>query len=760
MIIKDAETKRDLKKEIIEQDLVIVGGGMSGVCGAITAARQGLRVLLVQDRPVLGGNASSEVRLWILGATSHMGNNNRWSREGGVIDEILVENTHRNPEGNPVILDMILLDKVTQESNITLLLNTAVYEVIKADADRISGLKAFCSQNATEYELRAPLFCDASGDGIVGFLSGAAFRMGAETREALNEPMAPDISYGELLGHSLYFYTKDTGKPVTFHAPSFAMDVQKEIPRYKSFNAKEHGCKLWWVEYGGRLDTVHDTEKIKWELWKVIYGVWDYIKNSGAFPEAATYTLEWVGMIPGKRESRRFEGDYILSQKDLIEQRIHPDAVAYGGWSIDLHPADGVFSDRSPCNQWHSKGLFQIPYRCLYSRNIKNLFLAGRIISVSHVAFGATRVMATSAYTGQAMAVAAALCARLGTDPRTLLETAYMTELQKELLKTGQYIPGNMLRDEEDRSLSSTITASSSLSFEGFDQQQLVYKPLTIAAAQLIPVTTGALPAFRLPVKATRATELIAEVRSSSRVGGFTPDQTLMRKTILLQEGETEIEVDARLQLDQPQYLFLCFLKNDDVEIGYSNQRITGFVSVFNGVNKAVSNNGKQQAPEGSGVDSFEFWCPQRRPEGQNLALRFLSPVFISGTGYLTNGVDRPADQPNAWIADPGDARPSVTLSWNTAQQIRKIHLAFDTDFDHAMESVLMTHPETTMPFCVQRYQVEDEQGNLLYQKEGNFQTLNTIVLEQPVTTKRLTIRVEHPSAQVPASLFSVRCYS
>jgi uncharacterized protein with NAD-binding domain and iron-sulfur cluster len=226
MIYKEGEKKRSLRLEEQSADLAIIGGGMSGVCAAITAARQGLSVLLVQDRPVLGGNASSEVRLWILGATSHMGNNNRWSREGGVMDEILVENTYRNPEGNPVILDMILLDKVVQEPNIRLLLNTAVYEVVKKTDDKIDSVKAFCSQNATEYLISAPLFCDASGDGILGFLSGAAFRMGAESREEFNEPMAPDLSYGELLGHSLYFYTKDTGKPVHFSAPSFAMDVK------------------------------------------------------------------------------------------------------------------------------------------------------------------------------------------------------------------------------------------------------------------------------------------------------------------------------------------------------------------------------------------------------------------------------------------------------------------------------------------------------------------------------------------------------
>ncbi len=196
---------------------------MSGVCCALTAARAGIKVVLVQDRPVLGGNASSEVRLWILGATSHMGNNNRWAREGGVIDEILVENLYRNKEGNPLILDTILLEKVSEEPNITLLLNTMVYEVEKSDDHRIDTAIAFCSQNSTRYVLKAPLFCDASGDGIIAFLSGASFRMGAEGPEEFDEGFAPNIEdYGELLGHSIYFYTKDVGQPVRFVAPSYA----------------------------------------------------------------------------------------------------------------------------------------------------------------------------------------------------------------------------------------------------------------------------------------------------------------------------------------------------------------------------------------------------------------------------------------------------------------------------------------------------------------------------------------------------------
>ncbi|MEN5436461.1 FAD-dependent oxidoreductase [Sphingobacterium faecium] len=759
MIYSKGGTSRVLKKEIITADLTIVGGGMSGVCAAITAARQGLNVVLVQDRSVLGGNASSEVRLWILGATSHMGNNNRWSREGGVIDEILVENVYRNPEGNAVILDMILLDKVKQESNIRLLLNTSVHEVQKDGNEIIKSVHAFCSQNSTQYELVSPLFCDASGDGIVGFLSGAAFRMGAESREEFDEPMAPDTSYGELLGHTLYFYTKDVEKPVSYTPPAFAMDVTKEIPRFKNFNAKEHGCKLWWVEYGGRLDTVHDTEEIKWELWKVIYGVWDYIKNSGQFPEADTLTLEWVGMVPGKRESRRFEGDYILTQKDVVEQRQYPDAVAYGGWSIDLHPADGVFSDRQPCNQWHSKGIFHIPYRCLYSHNIQNLFLAGRIISVSHVAFGATRVMATCAYVAQAVAVAAQLCIRHQLMPRQIGQDHYMVELQKELQKSGQYIPGSKLSDDDDLVQQAELTVSSTLAFKGFSSENLVWKDLEISAAQLLPVVVGALPIFLLEVEAIKQTTLNVEVRASKRRGGFTPDKTLAKKHIALKEGFHTLSLDFELEVDQDQYIFLTFLQNTDIRLAYSNQRISGLLSVFNGVNKAVSNNGKQEALPESGVDSFEFWTPQRRPEGHNLALGLSSVLSVFDIQNVRNGIDRPTIQPNAWVAAVDDNSPMISIKWSREQTIRRIQINFDTDWDHAMESVLMTHPEKAMPFCVRNYRIEDGQGKVIYTGRENFRTRNVIELQEPCVTDKMTIHLEHPSSDVPAAVFAVRCY-
>ncbi len=757
MIRAEATDNRSFADVQLQADLVITGGGLSGVCAAITAARQGLSVVLVQDRPVLGGNSSSEVRLWILGATSHMGNNNRWAREGGVVDEILVENMYRNPEGNPVIFDMVLLDKVTRESNITLLLNTAVNEVQKKNAATIQSLRAFCSQNQTTYTLTAPLFCDASGDGVVGFLAGAAFRMGAESREEFGELFAPTAEYGELLGHSLYFYSKDTGKPVKFTPPDFALSDITKIPRFKTFNTQDFGCKLWWIEYGGRLDTVHDTEKIKWELWKVVYGVWNYIKNSGNFPEAETLTLEWVGTIPGKRESRRFEGDYMIRQQDIVEQRTHVDAVAFGGWSIDLHPADGVFSEKPGCNQWHSKGIYQIPFRSLYSKNIYNLLLAGRIISASHVAFGSTRVMATAAYVAQASAMAAVLCKKHNELPAGI-SRSYIAELQQRLLKTGHYIPGVQMTDGTDLVQSACITASSELVLTELPESDLL-KPLELSVAQMIPLSKGKIEPFVFHAQASQDTTLQVELRISNKSTNHTPDVIIAEKTLTIHPGRNCLQVQFDAVMEEQAYAFITFLKNPLVQLHFTEKRVTGLLSVFNGVNKAVSNYGKQTPPEDIGMDAFEFWCPQRRPEGHNIALKYPKGIPAFGAQNVSNGIDRPTSQPNAWVADWNDKTPQLELTWNEAKTIRVLDLFFDADYDHPMESVLMHHPEHVMPFCVRNYKITDAAGNVVAEKQGNYQTHNRIVFDKPVVTGKLVLEVEHPSAQVPAAIFGVRCY-
>lgn len=757
MIVNEGGEKRNLFKETIYSDLVIAGGGISGVCCAITAAREGLDVVLVQDRPVLGGNASSEVRLWILGATSHMGNNNRWAREGGVIDELMVENTYRNAEGNPVIFDSILLEKVAEEKGIRLFLNTAIYDVVKDGPDKLTAAKAYCSLNQTEYLFHAPLFCDASGDGIMAFLAGASFRMGAESREEFDEKFAPSREYGELLGHSIYFYSKDTGRPVQYIPPSFALKDIHAIPRYKSFSLQDQGCKLWWIEYGGRLDTVKDAERIKWELWRIVYGVWDYIKNSGHFPEAANYTLEWVGTIPGKRESRRFCGDYMMIQQDVVEQRHHGDVVSFGGWSIDLHPADGVFSELPGCNQWHSKGIYGIPYRSLYSRNISNLFLTGRIISASHVAFGSTRVMGTSANNAQAVAMAAVLASEKQLLPRDILD--HMSELQQRLLKAGQFIPGIKTNDPEDLVQQATVTASSEFSLTGFPENGEQW-PLETGMAQLLPVSAGSsLPVMRLHLHAGEKTDVLVQLAASTRKGNYTPDNILEEQTLPMQQGRNCIELQWHTRFADSQYAFIIFRKNPAVSVSLSDTRLSGVLSLFQTENKAVSNTGVQTPPEGIGIDAFEFWTPRRRPGGQNMALSFSDPLHIYHADNVQNGYARPYLSPNAWAASLTDTAPQLVVKWEKAVTIQTIQLGFDTDSDHPMESVLMHHPENRMPFCIRDYQLYDGRGNLVKAVSDNHQTRNIIRLQEPLITDTLVVKCQHPAAHIPAAIFEIRCY-
>jgi FAD dependent oxidoreductase len=750
-----SEVTRGNKTISTQSDLVVVGGGLAGLCCAIAAARDGITVTLVQDRPVLGGNASSEVRLWTLGATSHMGNNNRWSREGGIIDEILVENMYRNKEGNTLIFDTILLEKVVVEKNITLLLNTSVYDVKKSDPNTISQVVAFCSQNSTTYELNADLFCDASGDGIVGFQAGAAFRMGAETVEEFGEKFAPDIAYGELLGHTIYFYSKNVGAPVKYVAPEFALKDITKIPRYKVLNDKDFGCRLWWLEYGGRRDTIHESEDIKWELWKVVYGVWDYIKNSGEFPDAENLTLEWVGTIPGKRESRRFEGHYMIKQQDLVEQAQFDDAVSFGGWAVDLHPSDGVYDSKPGCTQYHSKGVYQIPLSTMISKNISNLFLGGRLISATHVAFGSTRVMATTALSGQAVGYGAAQCIKNNILPVQLLEQNQIKELQQTLSINGQSIPGVAIDKSKNLASSSKIVTSSNFILDSLQANGKWFK-LEIGVAQLLPLEANTKYNYTFSFSAEKATTVQVDLRTSTRLGSYTPDAILESKTLELQAGEQEISFSFDTVLTEKQYAFITFLPNELVSIRQSEQRTTGLVSVFNAVNKAVNNLGKQTPPDNMGLDSFEFWIPQRRPNGQNFALTVSPAIELYSKENIINGFVRPYLGTNAWAAELNDTQPKITFDWDSEKEINSIKLFFDTDYDHAMESSLMGHPESVMPFCTKGYKISDSNGNVVYETKANHQTINSIVLPNAIKTNKLTIEFEPQGNDVPVSVFEI----
>ena len=561
-----------------------------------------------------------------------------------------------------------------------------------------------------------------------------------------------------MLGHSILFYMKDTGRPVKYTAPDFAIkDAERHIPKLQNpnyFNPAQHGCKYWWLEYGGRLDTVTDTERIKFELWRVVYGVWDYIKNSGKFPQAENLTLEWAGLFPGKRESRRFTGLYTITQQDIIEQHTHYDAVAYGGWSIDLHPSDGVFSPKNGCNQWHSKGVYQIPYRCYVTPDLDNLFIGGRIMSSSHVANGSTRVMCTAALGGQAIGMAAALCLEEGCKPADYAAPEKIVRLQSELVKLGQFIPGLDISDGRNLLDKASLRVSSELQLDELPHDGTWFR-LEYPAAQLLPVN-GRMPRIEIVAEADDATELRIELRSSLRQENYTPDRTDAVKVVQLVQGENRITLDFGIEYETPRYVFVCFMANDKVRLPQSGRFVTGLTSVFNHINPAVSNFGRQTPPEGIGVDAFEFWCPKRRPEGKNFALRFTPGLAAFGAEQLRNSYFRPYLAPNGWAAAANDFAPELEIAWNEPQTFSQVRLFFDTDADHAMENVQMGHYDSVMPCCIRDYILSDDAGRELAHVEGNHQTVNTLTFQEPITAQRIRLRLMRPEGDVCPALMGI----
>ncbi len=437
----------------LQTDLLVAGGGLAGVCTAIAAARHGARVILVQDRSRLGGNSSSEVKMHVCGSHAQPG----W-RETGLVEELRIEDAVRNPQRSFEIWDLMLYDKVISEPNITLLLDSTLCSA-RREGDRIAEVLVRCDKTETVYRIKARFFCDSTGDSRLGLEAGADMREGREARSEFDEPLAVEKADGETLGSSILFTSRVFPEPMPFIPPAWARKVTREHLRYRGVPEWDYG--YWWIAWGGNQGIIRNNERIRFELLSIVMGVWDYIKNSGDFPDSRNWAMDWVGMVPGKRGSRRMLGDHILTQNDILRGDIE-DAVSIGGWPLDDHPPGGF--DRyeiRPNVAVALKDAYNIPLRSLYSRNIANLFMAGRNISCTHVAFTSARVMATCAAAGQAAGTAAALCLAGGLTPRQLFQDkARLEQLQQTLLRDDQTIKNRVNRDPLDLARKARVSAS------------------------------------------------------------------------------------------------------------------------------------------------------------------------------------------------------------------------------------------------------------------------------------------------------------
>lgn len=448
----------NLKSIYHKVDLCVVGGGLAGMCAAVAAARHGIKVALMHDRPVYGGNASSEIRMWVCGAH---GKNNR---ETGIIEEIALETLYRNPYRRYPMWDAILFELINNEKNITPILNCSCND-IEMDGSKIKKVIGWQTTTQCYHIIEAKLFADCSGDSILAPLSGAEYRWGRESRNEFGESIAPEQADKKTMGLSCLIQARETDKKHTFIAPSWARKFTKEDLPYRLPDMNDPEENFWYMELGGEGDTIHDTEKLRDELISIAYGIWDFVKNSGEY-DADNWELEFVGFLPGKRESRRYVGDYIMNQNDVRDGGHFDDIAAYGGWTMDDHNPAGINTKDKP-NIFHpAPSPFGIPYRCLYSVNIENLYFAGRNISVTHTAMSASRVMATCALLGQAVGTASAIAIKNNATPREISEK-YICELQQMLMDDDCWLPYCKTKISE-------LTKSATITSTGEDAELLL----------------------------------------------------------------------------------------------------------------------------------------------------------------------------------------------------------------------------------------------------------------------------------------------
>lgn len=423
------QAKSEHRKNAGSYDLVVAGGGTAGICAAVSAARLGLNVALVHDRPILGGNNSSEIRVHLGGVI----NCGPYPELGNIVKEFgHSKKGNAMPAGN--YEDWKKDSLIASEPGITLYRE---FRVVEADMQgrRIKSLTAKNIRTGEMLRFKAPVFADCTGDGNLGALAGADFRTGRESRDQTGEPGAVEIPDKQVMGSSVQWYSEDSGEYSEF--PVF------EYGKVFTDNSVQRVRKGEWTwETGMNRDQIEEAERVRDHGLLVVYSNWSYLKNFSSDKDRfANDRLAWVAYIAGKRESRRLLGDVILTQNDILDNVPYSDATAATSWSIDLHYPDPKNSEFFPGEEFKAVcvqepiDIYPVPYRCLYSRNVQNLFMAGRDISVTHVALGTVRVMRTTAMLGEVVGMAASICHDEDCTPRQV----YIEHLDrlKELMRDG-----------------------------------------------------------------------------------------------------------------------------------------------------------------------------------------------------------------------------------------------------------------------------------------------------------------------------------
>ena len=696
-------------------DITVVGGGIAGICAAVTAARNGKSVLLVNDRSVLGGNASSEIGIVISGSSHHGLNPSIYAKEGGLIEEIRLRMAkYGMGEGYDkyALLDAVFFDFIYEHETITLFLNTSVYscEVVNRKI-----VRCYARHNISNevFEIESKIYIDASGNGILAHEAGCTYRMGREGKEEHGEFWAPQKSDQYTMGNTFYFETYDCGHEVTYTPPNFAhkvdtMDFIKNINNPKNHRSISVKGAHWSFEYGGQVDVIYQSEEIDLELRKLIFGIWDYIKNSGNYPESKNYVLKRIHTKSGARESRRFLGDYILTEHDIENKINFEDAVCIGGWPMDIHAPLGIYDTEPATNFVPVTGVYNIPMRSLYAKDIDNLLLAGRDISASHIALGSTRVMATCGVIGQAVGAAAKLCIDKELTPRELTKT-YSKELQRTLVNDDQTIIG--VPDLDPVMQNFIATATSEKRFENINCVDSMKLDRDYGLAFMLESDHLESVKIKIRNRSDQTEQLNYKILTGIHKETFIPEEVVkLGEAVIPGNYDDWYQLDIDADRGKDGKLYLIFSENESLSLGIASEGLIGAITLrmyppdqgekmFNDVKCDEWNHDSVPLRKETGY----LYLDHRYDRQRNILFKDMIPEQrLFSPSMALSPYTRPYGMPNIWIGE-GEFPQTLTLTAQTPVDANKIAIIFDTnletDSDRSMPKCLVKDYELTI-YC------------------------------------------------------------
>jgi hypothetical protein len=584
----------------------------------------------------------------------------------------------------------------------------------------------------------------------------------------------------ETMGNSIHFLCRDTGAPAPFKAPDWAVKHEDASYFYQQGRLpKDKRGGFWWLEIGVPYHTIYDAETIRHELTRHALGVWDWMKNKDpkTMDLVRNYALDWIGQVPGKRESRRILGRYFMNEHDVLNKTVFPDEIAFGGWFVDLHTPGGLLaksSEPSAAAGGHENeydtfsdyaamsycGPYGVPLRILMARDCDNLMMAGRNVSVTHAALGTIRVMGTTALMGEAAGVAAAIGLERGHDFDRLVADD-IGEIQQRLLANGCFLPNFCSHPAGDLARLARVAASSEMSVAGVapetpgcheglkiwkDQPQYGIEKLETRRGQLIATSGGRIDSIELCLSNDSAAAEALEVKlyAAEHIWDYRaePGTPLATGKLTVPPGKNLwVKWDVNLQLPASlppgSFLRVDALPNKHVHWHAAQKIIPGHMAMY-----AISPNRMR-----------------RFGNGHTLAYKITPPQKPFAPAQVLSGVTRPHRATNLWVSDANQGMPQwLELSWNQPQTIREVQLVFP---GHLVREYHAYGPFYRDPQCPRDYAIEvftrGEWQRVLEVKD-NYQRLRRHKLSAPVVADKLRVMISATNGDPSAALYEIRC--